>query len=137
MPDKLTLQQEYSAHSKVNIDVEEIKQVIRNLVNNAVDAMAERPDAILTISTSDITMRFGEAQIPAVLVEIADTGTGIAPDILKKIWEPFFSTKSKGTGLGLAVVKRIIEERHKGLMDVQSIVGSGTTFSLRLPAALD
>jgi signal transduction histidine kinase len=129
MPEKVTLEQEYNAARKVNVDVEEIKQVVRNLVNNAVDAMADRPVAILTISTSDVLMRRGEAQIPAVLVEIADTGSGIPDDILKKIWEPFFSTKSK--------VKRIIEERHKGLMEVRSIAGSGTTFSLKLPAALD
>ncbi len=137
MPDKVTLEQEYNATRKVNVDVEEIKQVVRNLVNNAVDAMADRPVAMLTISTSDVFMRRGEAQVPAVLLEIADTGGGIPDDIMKKIWEPFFSTKSKGTGLGLAVVKRIIEERHKGLMEVRSIVGSGTTFSLKLPAALE
>jgi signal transduction histidine kinase len=137
MPEKVTLTQEYNAARKVNVDVEEIKQVVRNLINNAVDAMAERPVAMLTISTADVIMRKGEAQLPAVLIEIADTGSGIPDDILKKIWEPFFSTKSKGTGLGLAVVKRIIEERHKGLMEVRSIVGSGTTFSMRLPAALE
>ena len=112
---------------EVAIDVEEIKQVIRNLVNNAIDSMEKKETGILKLTTSfDKTSN-------SVCVEISDTGCGIPPENLEKIFEPFFSTKSKGTGLGLSVVKRIIEERHKGKIEVKSIVGQGTTFYVKLP----
>ena len=112
---------------EVAIDVEEIKQVIRNLVNNAIDSMEKKETGILTLTTSfDKTSN-------SVCVEISDTGCGIPPENLEKIFEPFFSTKSKGTGLGLSVVKRIIEERHKGKIEVKSILGQGTTFYVKLP----
>jgi signal transduction histidine kinase len=62
-----------------------------------------------------------------------DTGIGMKAEVVKKIFEPFFSTKSKGTGLGLAVVQKIVEERHNGIIEVNSIVGRGTTFSIKLP----
>jgi len=61
-----------------------------------------------------------------------DDGPGIHPDLLLRIFEPFFTTKAKGTGLGLAVVKRIIED-HDGSVEVRSEVGKGTTFTFPLP----
>jgi signal transduction histidine kinase len=66
---------------------------------------------------------------------IADTGNGMRPEELEKIWEPFYTTKTSGTGLGLAVSHRIIRE-HGGTVDVQSGVGVGTTFTIRFPSAL-
>jgi len=108
-------------------DSTQIGHVFSNLLSNALRFTA--PGGNITVSAMP------EEQM--VRFSVTDTGSGIPDDILKKIWEPFFSTKSKGTGLGLAVVKRIIEERHKGIMEVRSIVGSGTTFSLKLPAALE
>ena len=69
-------------------------------------------------------------------IEIADTGSGIDSDKLKKIFDPFFTTKEpgKGTGLGLFIVRQIIE-RNKGRISVESEVGKGTTFTLEFPAA--
>jgi len=69
-----------------------------------------------------------------VTVHVSDTGSGIAPDQLAKITEPFFSTKARGMGLGLAISKAIVE-KNGGELTVVSEVGKGTTFSVRLPRA--
>jgi signal transduction histidine kinase len=72
---------------------------------------------------------------PYVVITIADTGVGIPPALLDKVFEPFFTTKEigRGTGLGLAVCYGILTE-HGGSLDVQSTVGTGTTFTITLPA---
>jgi len=69
-----------------------------------------------------------------VLVEFADTGSGIPPELLSKILDPFFTTKERGTGLGLSVVYGIVE-RHNGKLDIRSKPGEGATVSIRLAAA--
>jgi signal transduction histidine kinase len=71
---------------------------------------------------------------PAVVIEFADTGLGIAPEHLSKVMEPFFTTKAegKGTGLGLAICKRIVQEHH-GTFTLASEVGKGTTVCIALP----
>jgi signal transduction histidine kinase len=71
-----------------------------------------------------------------VVIEVADTGVGIAPEDLPKVMEPFFTTKAegKGTGLGLAICRRIVGEHH-GTLDIESEVGRGTTVRIRLPVA--
>ncbi|MCS7232097.1 MAG: ATP-binding protein [Elusimicrobiota bacterium] len=110
---------------KIKIDYEEIKQVIRNLINNAIDSMKEKSEGKLTVKV------FLEASF--VCIEVSDTGCGIPQKDIGKIFEPFFSTKAKGTGLGLAVVRRIIEERHNGKIEVSSKEGEGTSFIVKLP----
>ncbi|OGS06066.1 MAG: hypothetical protein A2204_02950 [Elusimicrobia bacterium RIFOXYA1_FULL_47_7] len=108
------------------MDVEEMKQVIRNIVNNAVDSMVS--------NGGRLRLKTGRGSTAAMVkFEVMDTGSGIPKDILSKIFEPFFSTKSKGTGLGLAVVKRIVEERHNGIIRVTSEKDRGTTFTIELP----
>jgi signal transduction histidine kinase len=69
-----------------------------------------------------------------VRVEITDTGEGIPPQILERIWDVYFSSKKSGTGMGLPTARRIIEE-HDGTIEVQSDVGRGTRFLLRFPGA--
>jgi signal transduction histidine kinase len=70
--------------------------------------------------------------LPAVRIDIADTGCGIDPVSLDKIWEPFYTTKERGSGLGLAIVRRIVES-HGGAVAVKSDSRQGTRFSIWLP----
>ena len=67
-----------------------------------------------------------------IITEIKDTGHGISPDEMDKIFEPFYTTKNEGTGLGLAICKKIIEN-HKGTISLNSQVGEGSTFTILLP----
>jgi signal transduction histidine kinase len=98
-----------------------------NLIRNAAQAI-KPPGTIWVRAHSE-----GENQIR---IEIADTGGGIPPDKLNKIYDPFFTTKEpgKGTGLGLFIVRQIVE-RNKGRISVESTVGKGTTFFLDFPVA--
>jgi signal transduction histidine kinase len=116
------------------IDVEEIKQVLRNLINNSLDSMHGMPAGGLIITVDGRTDKSLRGK-RGVRVSISDTGCGIPPADIEKIFEPFFSTKSKGTGLGLTVVRRIIEERHNGTVALRSAVDRGTTVTLQLPPA--
>ena len=104
----------------------QLQEVLFNLVRNAGQAIA--PPGTITIRA-----RLHEGN---VRVEIEDTGSGIPPDKLGKIYDPFFTTKEpgKGTGLGLFIVRQIVE-RNKGRISVESAVGKGTTFFLDFPAA--
>ena len=104
---------------------DQIKQVLLNLINNARDVMQES-GGLLTLQT--------EQKDQQVVVHISDTGPGIDQENLGQIFEPFFTTKSvvKGTGLGLSISYGIIKN-HGGRIDVQSVPGKGTTFSLTLP----
>jgi PAS domain S-box-containing protein len=105
------------------VDGEQIKQVFLNIALNALQAMAEKGGR-LEIRATD-KGKFVE-------VEFIDTGSGIPDSIKNKIFDPLFTTKAKGVGLGLSVCKTIIE-RHEGDIKVKSRVGKGTTFTLSLP----
>jgi PAS domain S-box-containing protein len=107
----------------VMVDGEQIKQVCLNITLNALQAMAEKGGR-LDIRATD-KGKFVE-------VEFIDTGGGIPDSIKKKIFDPLFTTKAKGVGLGLSVCKTIIE-RHEGDIKVKSQVGKGTTFIISLP----
>jgi two-component system cell cycle sensor histidine kinase/response regulator CckA len=123
----------------VKADISQFEQVIVNLVVNARDAM---PDGgKLAIRTANVSAeeaaKFAYKGMPSadyVLVEVSDTGTGIPPDIIDKIFEPFFSTKEvgKGTGLGLSTVYGIVKQTG-GFVYVDSRAGEGTTFRIFLP----
>jgi signal transduction histidine kinase len=101
-------------------DADKLKQVILNLCNNAVDAMTNGGDLILRATSDD----------RHAVVEVADTGDGIPPEL--NIWAPFMTTKSSGTGLGLTIVRDIVMA-HQGTIDYTSEMGKGTTFRLALP----
>ena len=104
------------------MDVGQIKQVLMNLIKNAMQAMTR--DGVLTIETGSTA--------DSVWISVSDTGGGIAPDKINHIFEPFYTTKKKGTGLGLMIVQRIMRQ-HGGHIELESRVGQGTTFRLRLP----
>lgn len=118
-------------------DDHQLEQAFVNLLLNGVEAMGTQ--GVLTVSTDLVTRdpqlqsRAGRSS-PFLRVEIADTGVGIAPEKMNSIFEPFFTTKSQGTGLGLAVTRRIIED-HSGFIHVKSLPGKGTAFTVFLPAA--
>jgi two-component system, NtrC family, sensor histidine kinase PilS len=108
-------------------DPAEIRQILWNLIINAMQAMPGGGTLGVTVSPDTLDDR-----MPAVRIEIADTGCGIDPDQLEKIWEPFYTTKERGSGLGLAIVRRIVET-HGGVVEVMSDSLQGTRFSIRLP----
>jgi two-component system, cell cycle sensor histidine kinase and response regulator CckA len=123
----------------VKVDISQFEQVIMNLAVNARDAMPG--GGRLSVRTANITAqdceRFNAKGMPAadyVLIEVADTGSGIPARILDKIFEPFFSTKDigKGTGLGLSTVYGIIKQTG-GFVYVDSVEQQGTTFRIFLP----
>jgi PAS domain S-box-containing protein len=119
-------------------DANQLEQAFLNIVINAWHAMPDGGSLALSaraVPVSDRHRRVGRTTQPGVEVVIADTGTGIAPENMSKIFDPFFSTKGvgKGTGLGLAICRRIIEDHH-GSIEVESVVGRGTTFTIWLPA---
>jgi len=109
-------------------DGEQLKQVAWNLVRNAVQATPAggkvRIDGFEQI-------RHG---FRYVVVMVVDTGAGIAPGIVEKIFNPFFTTKEGGTGLGLSISQRIVHQ-HKGFIEIRQAPGKGSAFSVFLPAA--
>ncbi|HEU0264702.1 MAG TPA: ATP-binding protein, partial [Geobacterales bacterium] len=113
----------------VYVDSKQIQQVLLNLILNAVQAMCGG-NGLLSLRSSQID-RQGKAW---VRVEVADTGPGIPPTILEKIFTPFFTTKAQGTGLGLAICHKLVTQLG-GTIEVASELGKGTTFSIDLPTA--
>jgi signal transduction histidine kinase len=107
-----------------------MRRVLVNLVDNAVQAMAEADAAIATRVITITTSEPGNAYELA----IEDTGPGIPAEVMPKIFEPLFSTKNFGTGLGLPTVKQIIEQ-HGGRIIIDSEIGRGTRVVIRLPNA--
>jgi two-component system sensor histidine kinase AtoS len=113
-------------------DAERLRQCLVNLILNAVQAMPRGGSVAIRCQPPAPASSAGDAAPAAVTIAIADQGEGIAPDDLGRIFEPFFSTKAQGAGLGLAVVQQIVQE-HGGEIGVTSIVGQGSTFTIRLP----
>ncbi len=111
----------------VQIDAELIIQVILNISLNAIDAMPE--GGTLHFRTTRIDRDEGAA----IALAIRDTGVGIRRADLRNIFKPFFTTKERGVGLGLAICQRIIRQ-HGGILRAKSVVGKGTVFYIRLPA---
>ena len=119
-----------------DVDKAQISQVIQNLVINATQAMPN--GGTLRVTAANERVSAGAHPVLAegdyVRITVADTGAGIAPEHLGKIFDPYFTTKLHGHGLGLATVFSIIR-RHQGHIEVGSIVGEGTKFTIWLPAA--
>ena len=107
----------------VEADVNLVEQVLINLVVNAAEAVKERPEPRIVLSAS-------VASNNKVAVKVSDNGSGIADEVLDKIFIPFFSTKKSGSGIGLSLCKQIMM-LHKGNIQVQTVLGEGTAFILQ------
>lgn len=107
---------------KINFDFIRMKQVISNIVVNSIQSISHQ---------GEIQIK-GELENKFVRIEIRDNGCGIKPEILPKIFSPFFSTKERGTGLGLALCAKIVEA-HGGQIQAESTVGKGTIITIWLP----
>jgi len=107
----------------VPLDAAQIKQVLVNLIKNAMQAMT---------TGGSLTLRTGESA-DGVWVSVADTGGGIPQEQINQIFQPFYTTKAKGTGLGLMIVQRIVRD-HGGRIELDSHVGKGTTFRVHFPS---
>lgn len=131
-----------------SVDAKLLKQALLNLMLNAVQAMSPAPPAASTAaapatapipagSRGELILKVGaglDDRRPAALIHVIDTGPGIPPDALPRVFTPYFTTKAGGTGLGLPTTRRIIEA-HGGQIDVFSQPGTGTDFMLTLPAS--
>ncbi len=106
----------------VEADRGQLRQVLVNLVQNGVEAIG--PDGWVKVR--------GHVEGERIVLEVIDNGTGVALHLLDDIWKPLFTTKTRGTGLGLPVVRNVIG-RHSGTIDVETAVGKGATFRMELP----
>ena len=119
------------------VDQEALYRALVNLVANALDAMPRGGRLTLRVAWSDAeTLASARAGTRRVAVEVEDSGTGIEPADLDRIFNPFFSTKESGTGLGLALTQKIVED-HGGSIDVRSGLGAGALFRIVLPLMPD
>jgi two-component system nitrogen regulation sensor histidine kinase GlnL len=124
-----------AAADVVNGDEDQLQHAFVNLFLNALEAMG--PHGKLTVTSELIPPGPGENSRgvvpPQIQISISDTGIGIPPENVNRIFESFFTTKPNGTGLGLAITQRIIHE-HRGTISVQTALSQGTTFTILLPA---
>ncbi|HUZ75823.1 MAG TPA: ATP-binding protein [Stellaceae bacterium] len=128
-PDAIVIERHFGAgETLVRLDGERFVRAIDNVLDNAVQSLEECGDAAVRRITVATTVA------ERVTIVIADTGPGIPPDILPNVFDPLFSTKSFGTGLGLPTVKQIVE-LHDGTVDLTSTPGRGTEIRITLPRA--
>jgi nitrogen fixation/metabolism regulation signal transduction histidine kinase len=118
-------------------DATQLRQVVHNLVQNALDAAGDRDDARVQVATAPVPGERGGLR--AVRLSVTDNGPGFADNVLQRAFEPYITTKSKGTGLGLAVVKKIADEHHASvrvvnLQDADAAAPRGARVSLSFSA---
>jgi len=123
VPENVTVKENLDAKSSpVNVDAEQVGRSFANIISNGIQAISGEGE--LGIS-SGVNGKYA-------WVKFEDSGCGISAENMEKIFEPLFTTKSKGIGLGLAITRRLIEQ-NKGKVEVESQMGRGTTFTVRLP----
>jgi signal transduction histidine kinase len=124
---KLIISKETEHIPKIMVDRKQIKQVFLNLIYNSLQAMPDGGEIHIT--------SFYDPAEKELIMRFTDSGYGIAPQEIKKLFDPFYTTKPGGTGMGLAVSYNIIK-RHEGEITVKSTPGMGTTFEIRLPVSI-
>jgi signal transduction histidine kinase len=115
---------------QVSADAKQIQQVFINLLTNAADAIENQ--GVVKIRTYVEKTINKDSELNYAVVSVNDNGCGISPEDLSKIFNPFFTRKADGTGLGLPITLRILHQ-HNGIIDVESTLGKGTTFYVKLP----
>ena len=118
-------------------DATQLQQIVMNLVINAAESFGDRAKGTVVVTTSSEEIAPGHADMAPgtyVVLTVADTGSGMTPEVRARIFDPFFTTKFTGRGLGLSAVHGILRAHH-GHLDLQTKMGEGTTFKLYLPAA--
>jgi PAS domain S-box-containing protein len=124
-PDEITVQDLSEEHPRIRVDRDRMRRVLVNLFENAIDAMSL--GGTLTIGSKQ-----SEGDVEII---VSDNGSGMPESVMKNLWKPLQTTKSKGMGLGLAICKRIVDA-HGGTIIVKSKAGEGTTVTLQLPTQL-
>ena len=140
----ISLKREFSdSIPMLQADRQQLRQLLLNLFNNAVDVMPQGGTLAVRLSAEEVK---NEAAAPgiagsgpppqSVVIQVIDTGIGMAPEVLARVSEPFYTTKpeGKGTGLGLAICKRIVQEHH-GTLEISSEIAKGTTVRVMLPVS--
>jgi signal transduction histidine kinase len=122
---KVRVARNYISGPVVVADSEKLRQVFSNVLDNAIDALQD----VAEERRIDLFIENGGKR---ATVKLADNGSGIAPEKIERIFNPFFTTKEKGTGLGMAISRKIVEA-HQGTIDVSSEPGAGTEFTVSLP----
>lgn len=132
--DSITLSANLAADlPELPLDGDRFQQILLNLLHNALHAIDGQGSVHITTSLGRLRQRAGRGR-PALVLQVLDDGPGIQPADLEKLFIPFFTTKPRGTGLGLPISRRLVEA-HAGEIDVRSKLGSGCTFTVRLPLA--
>lgn len=126
----IEVQLELDANEVVRADPQQMKQVLINLIQNSAESIGQSGQIVLRVKPG--TARLGNQNASVVILEICDNGRGISPEVQKRLFDPFFSTKESGTGLGLSIAARIVE-KHGGVLEFQTQVNHGTTFGVVLP----
>nr|WP_198019453.1 ATP-binding protein [Thioalkalivibrio paradoxus] len=112
----------------IRADAGRLRQLLHNLIKNGIEAVHDRADGVVEVSTRDLHDGNGHR----VELQVADNGPGIRPDYLERIFEPYTTDKPRGTGLGLAVAKKIVEE-HGGIIECHNAPTGGAVFVIRIP----
>ncbi len=123
---------EESPPASINADAAQLKQVLINLIQNAADAVGE--GGVIKLRSRPDRKRIQNQEQNVVVLEVADNGKGISPEVQKRLFDPFYTTKDTGTGLGLSIAAGIVQQ-HGGALQYQTQVDYGTTFGIILPQA--
>ena len=126
----IRLVRETSPALRIRADASQLKQVLINLVQNAADSI--QGEGIITLRARHDRKHITNGEINVVVLEVTDTGGGIPPEVEARLFDPFFTTKCRGTGLGLPIAARIVE-KNGGMLQYQTRLCHGTTFSIVMP----